>query len=123
MPSTASTLVAAGALLVATAAAGASDAPALAFHFFLLGIPVSAAAALIAFAQVVDAANGGRPTALAELRAVLAAALLALFVVGASARSPVSLALGAPGLARTALGLALGVLALQALAALAPVRR
>ena len=113
-------LVPAAVLLAATAVAdrvGASDA---AFYVLLAGIPASGASALAAFGRLVDLANDGRPRALARLETVLAAILLAAFVVGAAARSPVSLVTGASGLAKLALLLGLSAVVLQALASLAP---
>ena len=60
---------------------------------------------------------------LGRLQGYLSATLVGLFVIGAAARSPVSLELGAPGLTRAALVLAALVLSLQALTALVPERR
>jgi len=113
----------AGLLLFLAAWADAVGAATVVFYLFLLGIVVSAAGGLAAFALVVDEANGSEPPPLARLQGYLSAALVGLFVVGAAARSPVSLELGAPGLTRAALVLALFVLSLQALAALLPSRR
>ena len=115
--------LATAALLVAAALAARVAAPRDLFYLFLLGIPLSGAAALTAFGALVDAAERGTPTAGARLHALLAGALVAVFVGGAAARSPVSLDFATPGLARLALALGLVVLALQALAALVRVRR
>ncbi len=113
-------LVPAAVLLAATAVAdrlGASDA---AFYVLLAGIPASGASALAVFGRLVDLANDGRDLTFARLETALAALLLAAFVVGAAARSPVSLVGGAPGLAKLALLLGLSAVVLQALASLAP---
>lgn len=123
MPSPAAFIVPAGALLGVTAAADALAAPTAAFYLFLLGIPVSVAAALSTLARGVEAEARGRSSFIAQVEAWLAAVLVAAFVVGAAARSPVALVVGTPGLARAALALGFLVLVLLALAALAPVRR
>jgi hypothetical protein len=116
-------VVPAGLVLLLAALADALGASTAVFYLFLLGIVVSSAGGLAAFARIVDEANGSGPPPLARLQGYLSATLVGLFVVGAAARSPVSLELGAPGLTKAALVLALVVLSVQALAALVPVRR
>jgi hypothetical protein len=113
----------AGLLLLLAALADGLGASTVVFYLFLVGIVVSAAGGLAAFARIVDEANGEGPPPLARLQGYLSAALVGLFVIGAAARSPVSLELGAPGLTRAALVLAFLVLSLQALTALFPLRR
>ena len=113
-------LVPAAVLLAATATADRVGAWDAAFYLLLAGIPASGASALAAFGRLVDLATDGRPLALARLETGLATILLATFVVGAAARSPVSLVTGAPGLAKLALLLGLSAVVLQALASLAP---
>jgi hypothetical protein len=112
----------AGLVLLLAALADGLGASTLVFYLFLIGIVVSAAGGLAAFARIVDEANGSAPPPLGRLQGYLSAVLVALFVVGAAARSPVSLELGAPGLTRAALVLGLLVLSLQTLTALIPRR-
>jgi hypothetical protein len=109
--------VPAGLVLGAIALAERAGAETAVFYLFLVGIAVSAAGGLAAFGRLVDVANGGGTPPLARVQAGLAAALVAVFLVGAVARSPVVLELGAPGLAPAAVVLGFCVLALQALAA------
>lgn len=116
-------VVPAALVLLAIALAERWSADGAVFYLLLAGIPVSAVGGLAAFGRLVDAANGGVSPAGARLQGILAGTLVALFVVGAAGRSPVSLELGAPGLGHVALVLAAVVLALQALTALAPIRR
>jgi hypothetical protein len=111
--------VPAGLVLAAVALAERAGAETAVFYLFLLGIAVSAAGGLAAFGRLVDVANGGGTPVLGRFQAGLAAALVAVFLVGAVARSPVVLELGAPGLAPAAVALGFLVLGLQALAALA----
>jgi hypothetical protein len=117
------TVVPAGLVVLAIALAERWNAEGAVFYLFLAGIPVSAVGGLTAFGRLVDAVNGGLTPAGVRVQGVLAGTLVALFVVGAAGRSPVSLELGAPGLGHAALVLVVVVLALQAVAALAPVRR
>jgi hypothetical protein len=108
-------------LLGAAAWADARGSGAAAFYLLLLGIPITAASGLAFLARLIDAANGARETTLDRLQALLAGILVAVFVAGAAVRSP--LAVEAPGLAGAALLLGFCVLAAQALATLAAVRR
>ncbi len=117
------TVLPAGLVLLAIALAERWNAEGAVFYLFLAGIAVSAVGGLAAFGRLVDAVNGGDSPAVARLQGILAGTLVALFVVGAAGRSPVSLELGAPGLGHTALVLAVVVLALQAVTAFAPLRR
>ena len=110
-----------GVFLLAAAVAHEAGASTAVFYLFVLGIPVSAAAGLVAFDRLLAAE--GRQTALGRLEAFLAGTLVAVFVLGAAARSPFALELDMPGLAGAALALGVCVLVLQALAALAPSRR
>jgi hypothetical protein len=116
-------VVPAGLVLLLAAAADGAGAQTAVFYLFLLGIVVSVAGGLASFARIVDEANGSGPPPLGRLQGYLSATLVGLFVIGAAARSPVSLELGAPGLTRAALVLAALVLSLQALTALVPERR
>ena len=116
-------LVPAALVLVAVAAADRLGLEAAVFYLFLLGIPVSGACALSAFGGVVDALDRGRSAAVERLQAALAALLVAIFVVGAASRSPMSLELEAPGLARAALVVGFLLLGAQAVTALVPERR
>ena len=122
MPAALSVLPA-GLVLVATALAERAGAETAVFYLFLLGVAVTAASGLAAFGRVIDAANGGGTPVLGRLQGALAALLVAVCVVGAVGRSPIAQALGAPGLAPSALGLGFVVLVLLAFASLAPVKR
>ena len=117
------TVVPAGLVVLAIALAERWNAEGAVFYLFLAGIPVSAAGGLAAFGRLVDAVNDGLPPTGIRIQGALSGTLVALFVLGAAGRSPVSLELGAPGLGHAALALAAAVVALQAVAALAPVRR
>ena len=116
-------LVPAALLLVAVAAADRLGLAGAVFYLFLLGIPVSGACALAAVGGAVDATARGGSAAVERLQAGLAALLVAIFVVGAASRSPLSLELEAPGLARAALVAGFLLVAAQAVAALVPERR
>jgi hypothetical protein len=123
-PASARTMLAAmAALLVATAGAEAWGSASTAFHLFVLGVPVSAAAGLFAFARLVDTVNGGTFGLGRWIEAGLAALLVLAFVVGAGARSPVAFDEGFPGIARAALLLAFVTLALQGVVTKVAVRR
>ncbi len=113
----------AGALLLAVAVSDALGLAAASFYLLVLGVPVTAAAGLICFARVVDASSGGRGDALGRLQASLAILLVLAIVVGAAIRAPVVPEDVVPGAASGALAFAFGVLIVQALVALAPVRR
>ena len=121
--STGTMLAATAALLLATAGAEAWGSPSTAFYLFVLGVPVSAATGLFAFAGLVDTVNGGTFGFGRRIEASLAALLVLAFVVGAAARSPVTFGEGFPGIARAALLLAFGALVLQSLVATVAVRR
>ena len=112
-----------GLVLLAIVLAERWHAETAVFYLFLVGIPVSAAGGLAAFGRLVDGVNGGLAPTLARLQGVLAAALVGSFVLGAAARSPVTLELGGPALAPAALVLGFALVALQALAALARAAR
>jgi hypothetical protein len=117
------TALPAGLVLGALVLAERAGAETAVFYLFLVGIAVSAAGGLAAFGRLVDAANGGGTPPLARFQAGLAAALVAVFLVGAVSRSPVVLELGMPGLAPAAVVLGFCVLGLQALAAALPASR
>ena len=116
-------LVPAAALLVVAAVAERAGAVHAVFYLLLAGVPVGGVWALAALGRLVDAAEAAGPHALARLEAALAAVVLAAFVVGAGARSPVSLVAGAPGLAKFALVSGLAAVVLHGLASLVPIRR
>jgi hypothetical protein len=118
------TLAPAAAILALAALADRAGADGLTFYLFLLGIPLSAGAALAAFARVVDAAAERRPVALGRFQAWTAASLVGVFVLGAAARSPVLLEVGGPGLAPAVVVLGFVLVGLLVLAASAsPARR
>ncbi len=108
-------------VLLGAAWAHEAGAARAAFYLFLLGIPVSAAAGLVALDRLVSAP--GRQTPRCRVEAMLAGSLVAVFVLGAAARSPFALELEAPGLAGAAVALGLCVLTVQVFAALTPVGR
>jgi hypothetical protein len=113
----------AAALLLATAVSDALGFASASFYLLVVGVPVTAAAGLVCFARVVDAVNGGRMDVLGRLQAGLSALLVAAIVIGAAIREP---ALGSDEVPPEATGiLAFGfcLLVLQALIALAPMRR
>ena len=110
----------AGALLLAVAVSDALGHAAASFYLLLVAVLVTAAAALVCFARVVDQADGRDPVG--RLQALLATVLVLTIVIGAAARAPVLPEGAVPGLASGALTVAFGVLILQALLALGPAR-
>jgi hypothetical protein len=113
----------AGALLLAVAVSDALGHAGASFYLLVLGVPLTAAAGLLCFAHVVDAAGGGTPDALGRLQAWLATVLVLTIVVGAAIRAPVVPEDVVPGSASGVLAASFGILILQALVALAPTRR
>jgi hypothetical protein len=113
----------AGALLLATAVSDAFGFAGASFYLLVAGVPVTATAGLVCFARVVDAVNGGRIDPLGRLQALLSALLVAVVVVGAAIREPAIGADDVPPAATAALGFGFGLLVLQALIALVPLRR
>jgi hypothetical protein len=113
----------AGALLLAVAVADALGHVSASFYLLVLGVPVTAAAGLICFARVVDASSEGSGDTLGRLQACLATLLVLTIVVGAAIRAPVVPEGTVPGTASGVLAVSFGVLVVQALVALAPVRR
>lgn len=111
----------AGALLLSVAVSDALGHAAASFYLLLLAVPVTAAAALVSFARVLDQA-GGAGDPLGRLQALLAPVLVLTIVVGAAVRAPVLPEGVVPGLASGALAVAFGVLILQALLSLGPAR-
>jgi hypothetical protein len=110
-------------LLLATAAFDALGLAGASFYLLVAGVPLTAAAGLVCFARVVDAVNGGRVDVLGRLQALLSGAVVAVVVVGAAIRQPGVAAGVVPPEATAALGLGFGLLILQALVALVPIRR
>jgi hypothetical protein len=110
-------------LLLATAVSDALGFAGASFYLLVVGVPVTAIAGLVCFAHVVDAVNGGRVDLLGRLQAGLSALLVAAIVVGAAIREPAIGADTVPPEATAVLGLGFAVLVLQALIALAPLRR
>ena len=121
--STGTILAATAALLLATAGAEAWGSASTAFHLFVLGVPVSAATGLFAFAGLVDTVNGGTFGLGRRIEAALAALLVFAFVVGAAARSPVAFGEGFPGIARAALLVGFAALVLQGFVTTVAARR
>jgi hypothetical protein len=113
----------AAALLLATAASDALGFAGASFYLLVAGVPLTATAGLVCFAHVVDAVNGGRIDLLGRLQAALSALLVATIVVGAAIREPALGTDSIPPQATAALAFGFGLLVLQALIALAPLRR
>jgi hypothetical protein len=112
----------AGALLLVTAVFDALGQAAASFYLLVLAVPVTAIAGLVCFGRVVDAAGNGRGDTLGRLQASLATVLVILIVMGAAVRAPAVAEGAVPAAASVALAVAFGVLVLQALVALVPVR-
>lgn len=112
----------AGALLLVTAVSDALGQAAASFYLLVLAVPVTAIAGLVCFGRVVDAAGNGRGDALGRLQASLATVLVVTIVIGAAVRAPAVAEQVVPAGASAALAVAFGVLVLQALVALVPVR-
>jgi hypothetical protein len=112
----------AGALLLATAVSDAFGFAGVSFYLLVAGVPITATAGLVCFARVVDAVNGGRIDPLGRLQALLSALLIAVIVVGAAIREPAIGTGEVPPEAAAALGFGFGLLVLQALIALVPLR-
>jgi hypothetical protein len=112
----------AGALLLATAVSDALGHAGVSFYLLVLAVPVTAIAGLVCFGEVVDAVGGGSGDALGRLQAVLACVLVGTIVGGAAIRAPAVSEDVVPTAAAAMLAVAFGVLILQALVALVPVR-
>jgi hypothetical protein len=112
----------AGILLLTVAVMDALGLAGAAFYLLVLGVPLTAAAGLVCFGRVVDAVNGAGGDALGRLQAVLAVLLVLSIVAGAAVRAPAVPAGDVPPAATAMLALAFGVLVVQALVALVPVR-
>jgi hypothetical protein len=110
------TVCPAATVLVLAAVSERAGAETATFYLLLVGVPVAAIGALVAFARLVDARRG-------RLEATAAGGLVACFGVGAAARSPVFLDVGSGLVVVVALGTASVALTLLALACLVPVRR
>jgi hypothetical protein len=112
----------AAALLLATAVSDRLGLANASFYLLVAGVPLCAAAGLVALARVVDAVEAGAEETAGRLQVLLAALLVATLVIGAAARAP-SVADGhVPPAANAALALGFAVLAVQAVAALVPSR-
>ena len=110
-------------LLLATAVSDALGFAGASFYLLVAGVPLITTAGLVCFAHVVDAVNGGRLDLLGRTQASLSALLVAVIVVGAAIREPAIGADTVPPEATALLGLGFALLVVQALIALAPVRR
>jgi hypothetical protein len=113
----------AAALLLATAVSDGLGFAGASFYLLVAGVPLTAAAGLVCFARVVDAVNGGRLDMLGRLQAMLSGLLVAAVVLGAAIREPSVASGDVPPAATAILGFGFALLVLQALIALAPVRR
>jgi hypothetical protein len=110
-------------LLLATAVSDALGHPSFSFYLLVIGVPVTAVAGLVCFGRVVDAVNGGRPDVLGRLQAFLSALLVGVVVIGAAVREPAVAEGLVPREATGLLAFGFGLLVVQALIALVPVRR
>jgi hypothetical protein len=110
-------------LLLATAVSDALSFAAASFYLLVVGVPVTAIAALVCFGHVVDSANGGRAEVLGRLQALLSACLVGAVVVGAAVREPWVPSGSVPAEASAALACGFGLLVLLALLALVPAVR
>ena len=110
-------------LLLATAVSDALGQASLSFYLLVIGVPVTAVAGLVCFGRVVDAVNGGRPDVLGRLQAFLSALLVGVVVIGAAIREPAVPEGLVPPEATGLLAFGFGLLVVQALIALVPVRR
>jgi hypothetical protein len=110
-------------LLLATAVSDAFGFAAASYYLLVIGVPVTAVAALVCFGHVVDSVNGGRADVLGRLQTLLSAVLVGAIVVGAAVREPWVPAGTVPPAATAALAFGFGLLILQALIALVPATR
>jgi hypothetical protein len=113
----------AAAVFLATAISDALGLASASFYLLVAGVPLTAGAGLVCFAQVVDAVNEGRIESLGRLEATLSALLVATVVVGAAIREPSIAANDVPQTATAVLAFGFALLVLQALVALVPVGR
>jgi hypothetical protein len=114
----------AGALVLAVAVSDALGLAAASFYLLVLAVPVTAVAALVCLARVVDVStHGDGGDALGRVQAAPATMLVPAIVVGAAIRAPVVPEDVVPGFASGALVVAFGVLILQAVIALSPAAR
>ena len=111
------------AVLVATAVSDALGYVGASFYLLVAGVPVLAVAGLMCFGRAVDAEERGAPDRTARVQSTLLGLLIVAVVLGAAARSPAIGDGSVPVAATVALALGLFFLALQAVIALAPLRR
>jgi hypothetical protein len=109
-------------LLLATAVSDALGFASASFYLLVAGVPLTAIAGLVCFGHVVDSLNGGRTDVLGRLQTLFSALLVGTVVMGAAVREPWVPADSVPPAATAALALGFGLLIVQALIALAPVR-
>jgi len=113
----------AAALLFATAVSDAFGLASASFYLLVVGVPLTAVAALVCFGRVVDAVNGGRLDVLGRLQALLSALLVGTVVLSAAVREPAVPEGAVPPAATGLLAFGFGLLIVQALIALVPIRR
>jgi hypothetical protein len=113
----------AAAVLVATAVSDRLGLASASFYVLVVAVPLCAGAGLASLGRVVDAVEAGGEEVAGRLQLVLTALLVATIVLGAAARAPSVAAGSVPAPASAALAFGFVVLAVQALAALAPGRR
>ena len=110
-------------LLLATAVSDALGLAGVSFYLLVIGVPLTAIAGLICFGRVVDAVNGGRMDVLGRLQALFSALLVGSVVIGAAVPESAVPEGVIPPEATALLVLGFGVLIVQALIALVPIRR
>jgi hypothetical protein len=101
-------------LVVTAALADVGSHAGLAFYALVLAVPFTAAAALNAYGDLIDADEDGRGRSMERLQALCGGNALVLLVLGAAARAPAVGEGSVPRFATTALVLALAVLLVQA---------
>ena len=112
----------AAALLLVTAASDALGLAAFSFYLLVIGVPLTAIAGLACFARVVDSVNGNGMDPLGRLQALLSGLLVVSVVLGAAVREPWVPADVVPPAGTALLAFGFGLLIVQALVALVPVR-
>ena len=112
----------AAAVFLATAVSDALGLAVVSFYLLVAGVPLTAISGLVCFARVVDSVNGGRADILGRFQALLSALLVGTVVVGAAVREPWVLEGSVPAAASAVLAFGFGLVVVQALMALVPLR-
>jgi hypothetical protein len=104
-------------LVVTAALADVGSAAGLAFYALVLAVPFTAAGALTAYGDLIDADEGGAPRRAERVQAICATVAVGLLVLGAATRAPAVGEGAVPRFATTALILCIAVLFVQLAAA------